>query len=129
LLSYLLPGTETDGGKMADCIFCKIIAGEIPSTQVYNDDLVTAFRDINPAAPTHVLIIPNRHIASVNDLTSDDEPLMGYLFTVAKQIAAQEGIAESGYRLIVNTGPDGGQEVFHIHLHLLGGQRMRHPMG
>ena len=114
---------------MNDCIFCKIIAGEIPSTQVYNDELVTAFRDINPASPTHVLIIPNGHIPSVNDLTVDDEQLMGHLITVARQIAVQEGIAESGYRLILNTGPDGGQEVFHLHLHLLGGQKMRHPMG
>ncbi len=114
---------------MSDCIFCKIIAGEIPSTQVYKDELVTAFRDINPVSPTHVLVIPNRHIASVNDLAADDEQLMGHLITVAQQIAEQEGVAESGYRLIINTGPDGGQEVFHIHLHLLGGQRMRHPMG
>lgn len=114
---------------MSDCIFCKIIAGEIPSTQVYQDQQVTAFRDINPVLPTHVLIIPNQHIASVNDLTNEDEQVMGHLFTVAKEIAKQEGIAESGYRLIINTGPDGGQEVFHIHLHLLGGQRMRHPMG
>jgi histidine triad (HIT) family protein len=113
----------------SDCIFCKIIVGEIPSSQVYNDDLVTAFRDINPAAPTHVLIIPNQHIAAVNDLTADDELLIGHLFTIAKQIAAQEGIAESGYRLIMNNGPDGGQEVFHLHLHLLGGHRMRYPMG
>ena len=114
---------------MIDCIFCKIIAGEIPSMQVYVDDRVTAFRDINPVSPTHVLIIPNEHIASVNDLTRDDEALVGHMFTVAQQIAADEGINESGYRLIINTGPDGGQEVFHIHLHLLGGQRMRHPMG
>jgi len=112
-----------------DCIFCKIIAGEIPSNQVYSDDLVTAFRDINPAAPTHVLIIPKQHIAAVNDLTATDETWVGHLFTVAKQIAAQEGIAESGYRLIMNNGPDGGQEVYHLHLHLLGGHRMRHPMG
>jgi histidine triad (HIT) family protein len=112
-----------------DCIFCKIVAGEIPSTQVYRDEQVTAFRGINPAAPVHVLIVPNRHIASVNDLTAEDEPLIGHLFSVAKQIAAEEGIAESGYRLIINTGPDGGQEVDHLHLHLLGGQRMRHPMG
>lgn len=114
---------------MDDCIFCKIIAGEIPSTGVYRDDLVTAFRDINPAAPTHVLIIPNQHIPTVNDLTAGDEQLMGHLFTAARKIAEQEGVAESGYRLIMNTGPDGRQEVFHIHLHLLGGQKMRHPMG
>ena len=114
---------------MENCIFCKIVAGEIPSTQVYTDDSVTAFHDINPAAPTHILIIPKNHIASVNELTEEDEQLIGHLFTVAKRIAAKEEIAESGYRLIINTGPDGGQEVFHIHLHLLGGQRMRHPMG
>ena len=114
---------------MNDCIFCKIISGEIPSTQVYKDEFVTAFRDINPAAPTHVLIIPNRHIPSVNDITVDDEQVMGHLFMAAKTIAEQEGVAESGYRLIVNTGPDGRQEVFHIHLHLLGGYKMRHPMG
>jgi histidine triad (HIT) family protein len=112
-----------------DCIFCKIIAGEIPSTQVYADEQVFAFRDINPVAPTHVLIIPRQHIASVNELRAEDEQLTGHLFTAARQIAEQEGIAESGYRLIINTGPDGRQEVFHIHLHLIGGQRMRHPMG
>jgi len=115
--------------NQTDCIFCKIVAGEIPSSQIYADDLVTAFRDINPSAPTHVLIVPNRHIASVNDLKTEDEPLVGHLFMVAQQIAAQEGIDASGYRLIINSGPDGGQEVFHLHLHLLGGQRMRYPMG
>ena len=114
---------------MTDCIFCKILAGEIPSDQVYKDDQVTAFRDINPVAPIHVLIIPNQHIESVNDLVPENEALVGHLFTVAKQIAADEGISESGYRLIINTGPDGGQVVFHLHLHLIGGQRMRHPMG
>ena len=115
--------------NQTDCIFCKIVAGEIPSSQVYADDLVTAFRDINPSAPTHVLIVPNRHIASVNELKTEDESLVGHLFTIAQQIAAQEGIDASGYRLIINSGPDGGQEIFHLHLHLLGGQRMRYPMG
>ena len=115
--------------NQTDCVFCKIVAGEIPSSQVYADDLVTAFRDINPSAPTHVLIVPNRHIASVNELKTEDESLVGHLFTIAQQIAAQEGIDASGYRLIINSGPDGGQEVFHLHLHLLGGQRMRYPMG
>ena len=114
---------------MSDCIFCKIIAGEIPSTQVYNDDLVIAFRDINPKSPTHVLIVPTRHIPSTNELSDEDVLLMGHLFKAAKEIAKQEGIAESGYRLIMNTGPDGRQEVQHIHLHLLGGQKMQHPMG
>ena len=114
---------------MANCIFCKIIAGDIPSEKVYSDKLVTAFRDINPAAPTHILIVPNKHIASINELTPEDEQLVGYLFSIAKILAVQEEIAESGYRLIINTGPDGGQVVYHLHLHLIGGHSMRHPMG
>ena len=114
---------------MTDCLFCKIIAGDIPSEKVYSDKLVTAFRDINPAAPTHILIIPNRHIASINELTPEDEQLVGHLFSIAKTLAVQEEIAESGYRLIINTGPDGGQVVYHLHLHLIGGHSMRHPMG
>jgi histidine triad (HIT) family protein len=114
---------------MTDCLFCKIISGDIPSTNVYHDEQVTAFRDINPSAPTHVLIVPNKHIDSVNMLISDDEPLVGHLFLVAKQLAEQEGITEAGYRLIINTGADAGQTVPHIHLHLLGGATMKHPMG
>ncbi len=111
------------------CIFCKIIAGEAPATILYKDELVTAFRDIHPAAPTHVLVIPNQHIESVNAVEAEHEPVIGHLFTVARKIAETEGIARAGYRLIVNTGPDSGQAVYHIHLHVLGGQRMRHPMG
>ncbi|MEK6754391.1 MAG: histidine triad nucleotide-binding protein [Chloroflexota bacterium] len=114
---------------MTDCIFCKIITGDIPSDNVYRDEQVTAFRDINPSAPTHILIVTNQHIDSVNKLKVDDEALIGHLFTAAKNIAAKEGIAESGYRLIMNTNADGGQTVFHIHLHLLGGAPMKHPMG
>jgi histidine triad (HIT) family protein len=114
---------------MNDCIFCKIVARQAPAREVFRDDQVTAFHDIHPAAPTHILIIPNRHIPSVNDLIPEDEPLVGHLFTIASQLAKQEGIAESGYRLIINTGPDAGQAVFHLHLHLLGGQPMRFPMG
>lgn len=114
---------------MTECIFCKIIAGEIPGDKVYSDELVTAFRDINPVAPTHILIIPNEHIPSINQVTREKEELIGHLFTVARQLAEQEGIHQSGYRLIINTGPDGGQIVYHLHLHLIGGQRMRHPMG
>lgn len=110
---------------MSDCIFCKIIKGDIPSTNIYKDEQVTAFRDINPVAPTHILIVPNKHIDSVNMMIVDDEPLIGHLFTVAKQLAAEEGIAEGGYRLTVNTGAEAGQTVFHIHLHLLGGRQMR----
>jgi len=114
---------------MTDCIFCKIIKGDIPSTNVFRDEQVTAFRDLNPAAPTHILLVPNKHIDSINMLTSDDEQLIGHLFTAAKQLAAQEGIAEGGYRLIINTNVHAGQTVFHIHLHLLGGALMKHPMG
>ena len=114
---------------MTNCIFCKIVSGEIQGNIVFRDEQVTAFRDINPAAPTHILIVPNKHIDSVNMLIVDDEPLIGHMFTTAKNIAAQEGIAESGYRLIMNTNADGGQTVFHIHLHLLGGAPMKHPMG
>jgi len=114
---------------MTDCLFCKIITGDIPSTNVFRDKQVTAFRDLNPAAPTHILLVPNKHIDSVNTLTDGDEQLIGHLFTVAKQIAAQEGIAEGGYRLIINTNKHAGPTVFHIHLHLLGGAPMKHPMG
>jgi histidine triad (HIT) family protein len=110
---------------MTDCIFCKIIAGEIPSTNVYKDEQATAFRDINPAAPTHILIVPTKHIDSVNFLIADDEQLIGHLFMVAKNLAEKEGIAESGYRLTMNTNQEGGQTVFHIHLHLLGGRQMK----
>ncbi|GER78500.1 MAG: histidine triad nucleotide-binding protein [Anaerolineaceae bacterium] len=109
---------------MSDCIFCKIVQGEFKSDLVHRDEHVTVFRDIRPAAPTHLLIVPNRHIASVNDLEKSDAALVGHMFVVAKQVAAQQGLAESGYRLIVNTGAEGGQTVFHLHLHLLGGRQM-----
>ena len=114
---------------MSNCIFCQIILGKSPSHMLYQDDRVSAFRDIHPVAPTHVLVLPNQHIASVNDLAAEDEPLVGHLFTIARQVARQEGIDGTGYRLIVNTGPHSGQIVFHLHLHLIGGQRMRFPMG
>ena len=114
---------------MEDCIFCKIVAGEIPGDIVYRDELVTAFRDINPVAPVHILIVPNRHITSNNAVDEEDAPLLGRLFTTARKLAEQEGIAADGYRLILNTGAHGGQEVFHLHLHLIGGRKMQHPMG
>jgi len=114
---------------MTECVFCKIVSGEIPSEGVYKDELVTAFRDINPAAPTHILIVPNKHIAAVSELSEEDEQVMGHLFTVARKLAVKEGISQSGYRLIINNGPDANQVVFHLHLHLLGGQKMRYPMG
>ena len=112
-----------------DCLFCKIVSGEIQGTIVFRDEQTTAFRDINPAGPTHILIVPNRHIESVNALESGDEQLLGHLFSVAGQLAKSEGIDQSGYRLIVNTGTDGGQTVLHLHVHLIGGQKMKHPMG
>lgn len=105
-------------------IFEKIISGEIPADIVYQDELVTAFRDIHPAAPTHILIVPNKAIATVNDLTDEDAAIAGRMLLAAGRIAAQEGIAESGYRLIINCNRDGGQEVYHLHMHLLGGRRM-----
>lgn len=111
------------------CIFCKIVSDEARATIVYRDQQATAFRDIHPVAPTHILIVTNKHIESVGALDAEDEQLMGHLFTVARKIANEEGISRGGYRLITNTGPDGGQTVLHLHLHLIGGQRMRHPMG
>jgi histidine triad (HIT) family protein len=114
---------------MNHCIFCRIIAGEAPADILYADERATAFRDIHPVAPVHILIVPNQHIASVNDLQPEDEPWIGHLFTVARQLAREQGIHETGYRLILNTGRNAGQAVFHLHLHLIGGQRMRFPMG
>jgi histidine triad (HIT) family protein len=112
-----------------DCIFCKIAAGEIPSEIVYQDDTLTAFRDINPVAPVHILIIPNKHIPDNNAIKPEDEGIVGKMFTAVRKIAEQEGIEKNGYRLIMNTGPHGHQEVQHLHLHLIGGQSMQHPMG
>jgi len=114
---------------MANCIFCKIIAGEVPCQQVYSDDLVVAFYDIHPVAPIHILVVPRAHIASVNELLPEDEPLVGRLFSAARQIAWEQGIQDSGYRLIVNTGPHARQSVYHMHLHLIGGQPMGFSMG
>jgi histidine triad (HIT) family protein len=108
-----------------ETIFSKIIRKEIPSDIVHQDDLVTAFRDVNPQAPTHILIVPNHVVPTVSDVTADDEPALGRMFTVAAQLAEAEGIAADGYRLIVNSGANAGQEVFHLHMHLLGGR----PLG
>ncbi|CAH0119624.1 MULTISPECIES: histidine triad nucleotide-binding protein [unclassified Paenibacillus] len=107
-----------------DCIFCKIVEGSIPSRKVFENELVLAFHDIQPAAPTHVLIIPKKHIAAMNDVQDEDLALIGEIHRVAKQIAKELGIADSGYRLINNCGPDSGQVVFHIHYHLLGGAKL-----
>lgn len=108
-----------------DTIFTKIVRGEAPAEIVYQDEQVTAFRDINPQAPSHILIIPNKTIPTVNDVTREDEAMLGHLFVVAAKLAREEGIADDGYRLIVNCNRDGGQIVFHLHMHLLGGR----PMG
>ncbi len=114
---------------MENCIFCQIVQGNAPGAVVYQDETVTAFRDINPVAPTHILIVPNKHIVSVNELQVEDEPLAGHMLTVARILAEREGVTETGYRLILNNGPHAGQVVFHLHLHLIGGQPMRYPMG
>jgi histidine triad (HIT) family protein len=105
-------------------IFSKIIDGQIRADIVYKDEQATAFRDIEPQAPVHILIVPNKEIPTVNDVTPDDEQLIGHMFTVAKRIAEQEGVAESGYRLLVNCNRDAGQEVFHLHMHLFAGRRL-----
>jgi histidine triad (HIT) family protein len=110
-----------------DCLFCKIVAGDIPADIVYESDTALAFRDINPQAPTHVLVIPRKHISTINDIGVDDETLIGSLYTAAREIAAAEGIAEDGYRAVINCNESAGQSVFHIHLHVLGGKRMGWP--
>ena len=109
---------------MNDCIFCKIAAGEIPADIVYDDGEVLAFRDINPEAPVHLLLIPRRHIATLNDLSEADAALVGRLHLAGKQIAAELGVAESGYRTVINCNRDAGQLVFHIHMHLLAGREL-----
>lgn len=107
-----------------NCIFCKIISGEAPAQIIYHDEQVTAFRDVCPVAPTHILIIPNRHLDSLNAAEDDDAALLGRLLLVARQLAEQDDIQTSGYRLVLNTGPDSGQTVFHLHMHLIGGKHL-----
>jgi len=127
---HLIAGLSRIKASMTDtCLFCKIVSKEAKATIVYSDEQVTAFRDIRPVARTHILIVPNKHIESVNALEVEDEQLMGHLFAVASQLAKEERIDKGGYRLITNTGIDGGQTVFHLHVHLIGGQRMKYPMG
>jgi histidine triad (HIT) family protein len=114
---------------MADCVFCKMVSGDIQPDVVYEDDDVLAFRDANPTAPTHVLVIPKIHIATTNDIDADSADIVGKLYLAAKQVAQDEGIAERGYRMVMNCNPEAGQSVYHIHLHLLGGRAMRWPPG
>ena len=111
---------------MRDCLFCKMARGEIKPDVVYEDDKVLAFKDINPKAPVHILVIPKVHVATLNDL--DNTEIAGLLLTTVAKLAAQEGIAESGYRTIINCNSDGGQEVYHLHLHLLGGKKIESPL-
>jgi len=114
---------------MSDCLFCKMVKGEIPPDIVYEDNDVLAFRDINPQSPTHVLVIPKRHISTINDLESDDAELVGKLYLAAKKVAEKDGIAEAGFRTVMNCNESAGQTVLHIHLHVLGGRRMSWPPG
>jgi len=111
------------------CIFCKIVAGEMSSSFIYQDDEVTAFKDINPQAPSHILIVPNKHIGSVGDASGEDQAVLGKLLLAAAQIAQEKGVANRGYRLVINTGVDGGQSVSHLHVHLLAGRQMSWPPG
>lgn len=114
---------------MSDCIFCKIIAGEIPSNKVYEDEYVYAFKDIAPAAPTHILVIPKKHIRNITQVSVEDMIYVSAAVEAIKKIAAQEGIDESGFRTVINTGKDGGQTVEHLHFHILGGRYLEWPPG
>ena len=113
----------------SNCLFCKILAGEIPADIVYESETAIAFRDINPQAPTHVLIIPRKHIARISDIGEDDQSIVGSLFSAAREIATAEGMADEGYRAVMNCNEAAGQTVFHIHLHLLGGRDLHWPPG
>jgi len=117
------------GVKMKDCLFCKIAAGEMDTDFVYSDDRVVAFEDINPQAPVHLLIVPKQHIDDLNHLEEKDNDLIGHVYQVAKKLAKDYDIAETGYRLVSNCGDDGGQTVYHIHFHLLGGRALQWPPG
>ncbi|MDH5456437.1 MAG: histidine triad nucleotide-binding protein [Gammaproteobacteria bacterium] len=112
-----------------NCLFCKILEGEIPAELIYESDTAVAFRDINPQAPIHALVIPRKHISTINDIDVDDEAIIGSLYSAARHIAAEEGIADEGYRAVMNCNEGAGQSVFHIHLHVLGGRRLDWPPG
>ena len=113
----------------SDCLFCRIAAGEVPATVVHEDDLVVAIRDVAPRAPTHILLLPRRHIASVTELTDADAPVIGRIFAIAADIARRENIADNGYRLVANVGRWGGQTIEHLHIHLMGGRAFDWPPG
>ena len=112
-----------------DCIFCRIVAGKIPSDIIYQDEEVVAFRDINPQSPVHLLVIPKKHFTSLAQLTEEEKPLMGHMISVANQLARDEGISETGYRLVINCGRQGGQLVPHLHMHVLGGRQLAGQLG
>ncbi|WP_111413268.1 histidine triad nucleotide-binding protein [Billgrantia lactosivorans] len=114
---------------MQDCLFCKIVKREIPADIVFEDDEVLAFNDINPQAPTHILVIPKRHIATLNDIEEPDQALVGKLPRVAARLAAERGFADAGYRVVMNCNDQGGQTVYHVHMHLMGGRRFTWPAG
>ena len=114
---------------MSDCLFCGIVEGKVKANVVYQDDAAVAFKDIGPKAPVHILIVPRKHIASVSDIAEQDRALIGQIFQVAAKLAREQGIADSGYRVVVNSGADAGQSVFHLHYHLLGGRQMSWPPG
>ncbi|MEK7310832.1 MAG: histidine triad nucleotide-binding protein [Chloroflexota bacterium] len=114
---------------MSGCIFCKIVNGQIPSKIVHRDDLVTAFRDINAQAPTHILVVPNQHIRGADEISAEHGQVVAAMFMVATRLAESEGVGASGYRLVFNVGPNAGQSVFHLHLHLLGGRHLAWPPG
>jgi histidine triad (HIT) family protein len=114
---------------MSDCLFCKILEGEIPASVIYEDDRLVAFNDVNPQAPLHALVVPRRHIASLNDLTPEDDALVGEMIRRGAAIARERGFADRGFRTVFNTNPEAGQTVFHIHLHVLGGRKFTWPPG
>ena len=114
---------------MSDCLFCGIVDGKIKANLVYQDDTIVAFKDIAPRAPVHILIIPRKHLVSVSDIAETDRALIGQIFQVAARLAREQGVADSGYRVVVNAGADAGQSVFHLHFHLLGGRQMTWPPG
>tara|TARA_B100001094_G_scaffold172178_1_gene166501 strand:- start:2953 stop:3300 length:348 start_codon:yes stop_codon:yes gene_type:complete len=112
-----------------DCLFCKLISGEIPATEVYRDDDIFAFEDINPIAPTHILVIPIKHLSDIKSANQDDQELIGKMLLIANQIATEKGLAEDGFRYVINTGKNGGQTVYHLHLHIIGGRSLSWPPG
>lgn len=114
---------------MDQCPFCNIIQGKIPAKKIYEDEKIFAFEDINPQAPVHILVVPKKHITSLNELSDEDNSLIGYLLLICSRIACEKGLAEHGYRIVTNCGAEAGQSIFHLHFHLLGGRRFRWPPG